>query len=84
MEYFVNVSLRFQRILVKVAIHRFLISLKPNLVSDFLNSKWRIQYGGQNFEKCSEFDEIVRRHFFGVGESKSDIQFLKFKITDPI
>ena len=27
--------------------------------TDFRNWNWQIQYGGQNFEKCSELDEIV-------------------------
>ena len=55
----VDASLSFQRIFVKVAVHRFFGSLNPNLVSDFRNWNWQIQYGGQNFEKCSELDEIV-------------------------
>ena len=71
----VNASLRLQRILVKIAIHRFLGSLNPNLVSDFRNLKWRIQYGGQHFEKCSELEEIVRTQVFGVAESKSVVRF---------
>ena len=78
----VDVSLSFQRILVKVAVHRFLGSLNPKLVSDFQNSKWRIQYGGQNFEKCSELDEIGRIQVFGVAESKSVIKFSKLKMAD--
>ena len=76
--------LRFKRILMKVAVYRFLGSLNPNLVSDFRISKWRIQYGGPNFEKCSELDKIVRSQVFGVAESKSAIKFSKLKIADPI
>ena len=75
--------LSFQRILVKVAVHRFSGSLKLNRVSYFRNLKWRIQYGGQNFKKISELDEIIRTQVFGVTESKSAVKFSKFKMSDP-
>jgi len=38
-------------ILMKLVIRGFSGLLVTNLVSDFQNSKWRIQYGGQNNEK---------------------------------
>ena len=69
---------------MKVVVHRFLGSLNLNLVSDFLNSRWRIQYGGQNFEKYSELDEIVRTHIFEVADSESVVRFLISKIPNPI
>ena len=56
----------------------------PNLVSDFRNSEWRIQYGGHNFDKSLKLVEIIRTQVFGVAESKSAIKFSKFKIMDPI
>jgi len=30
----------------------FRITLNQNLVTDFQNSKWRIQYGGWDIENC--------------------------------
>ena len=78
----VDALLSFQRIMVKVAVHMFLGWLNLNLLSVCENSKWWIQYGGQNFEKCSELDEIVRTQVFGVAESKSAIKFSTFEIVD--
>ena len=45
---------------MKLSVYRFLGSLNLNLSSNLKNSKWQIQYGGENFENCSELDEIVR------------------------
>ena len=78
-----DASLRFQRILVKVAVLRFLESLNPNLLTDFRIFECRIQYGGQNFENCSEFDETVRIQVFGVAESESVVRFSISKIANP-
>jgi len=39
----------YQWILMKIGIRGFFGSLWTNLISDFQNSKWRIQYGGSKF-----------------------------------
>ena len=80
----VDASLRFLRILVKVAVDKFLESLNPNLMSDFLNSKRRIEYGGQKFENYSELDEIIRTRVFGDTEPKSVVRFSISKIENAI
>jgi len=38
-----------QWILMKIGIRGFFGSVTTNLMSDFQNSKWRIQYGGSKF-----------------------------------
>ena len=69
---------------MKLPLPRFLRSLNRNLPSNFQNSKWWIQYGGRNFEKWSELDEIALTQVFEVAESKSAIKFLKSKMVNPI
>ena len=38
----------------------------------------------QNYQKCSDLDKTGDSQVFGIAESKPDIAFTKFKITDPI
>ena len=57
-------------------------SLIKNLEPVFRKTKWRIQYGGRFFLKCSNLRKKWARGVFGVADSESDEGFLIFKTAD--
>ena len=59
-------------------------SLLTNLKSDFLNTKWQIQYSGQNFKKLAYKRYNLYIWVFGVSDYESEVRFSKFKIADSI
>ena len=59
-------------------------SLITNLKSDFRNTKWRIQYGGQNLRKSVYKRYNLYIWVFGVADYESGVRFSKFKMADSI
>lgn len=55
----------------------------PNPMSNFGNSKWWIQNGSKFLFDCVNYHLSVSRGLFGVADSKSEVKFWKFKMTDP-
>ena len=51
-------------------------------LSDFENSKWRLQYGRRIFKKCCEFHESLYPGVLEVSYYESDISFWKLKMAD--
>ena len=67
------------RINVIICIYGFLASLITNQKSGFQNSKWRIQYGGQNFKKSAYKRYNLYIWVFGVADYESEVRFSKLK-----
>jgi len=55
-----------------------------NPVSDFQNSKWRIQYGGRKFWKIYNSYENRYIEVLKVADYESVVRFAKFKMADII
>jgi len=69
---------------MKIGIQGLLGSLITNLNSDFENSKWQIQDGGQNLKYFWIFFKYWYRWVFGVADHESELRFWKFKMADSI
>ena len=67
--------------LEKIGIKGLVGPLITNLLSDSKNSKWRIQYDGQNFEKFQFFGKNWYIRIFRVADYEFPVRFGKFKIT---
>ena len=50
-----DAKVQIQPIFVKLGTKGFFVSLITNLLSDFPNSKWQIQYGGRKSPKSINF-----------------------------
>ena len=68
---------------MKVSV-KLLGSLITNLKSDFQNSKWRIQYGGQNFKKLAYKHYNLYIWLYGIADYESEVGFSKYKKADSI
>ena len=69
---------------VIICIYGFFESLITNLKTDFQNSKWRIQYGGQNLRKSAYKRYNLYLWVFGVANYEFEVRFWKFKMADSI
>ena len=52
-----DAKVQIQPNFMKLGIQGFLVSLITNLLSDFQNSKWQMQYGGRKSPKSKNFRE---------------------------
>ena len=59
-------------------------SLIMNVKSELLNSKWRIQNGGQIFKKLMDFHVTWRMGILGSAITNQKSDFKKFTIADSI
>ena len=63
----------------------FLGSLIPNLMLNFKNPKWQFEYiFDRNYQKCSDLDKTDNTQVSGVTDFKSDVEFSKLKMSNPI
>lgn len=53
-------------------------------MSDLMNLKWRIQYGGKYYLKSLHSPEICYSGVVGVADYESDVRFFRFNMADPI
>ena len=67
---------------MKLGTHGILGSLITNRLSDFKNSKWRIQDGGRRNENRHDIGEHVYSRVFPVADYESVFRFFKFKMAD--
>ena len=62
----------------------FMGSLITNLKSHFRNTKWRIQYGGQNLKKLAYKRYNLYVWLYGIADYESEVRFSKYKMADSI
>ena len=70
-------------IFLKLGSQEFLRSLITILNSDYENSKWRIQYGGQIFQSFN-FSETRYLGVLKFADYGTEFRFLKSQMADPI
>ena len=57
----------------------FLTTLITNLSWKIRNSKWRIQYGGQKYEKLLNWNDIWYSGIFGIADYESELKIRNLK-----